>query len=116
MKLIVAVIPPHTLDAVQQALAPLGARLISVSQVIGGCDPGYTEIYRGRTVRVRRPRLRLEVAAEWDAVESAVQAIQRSAELTGAEQSDAAGIYVVELTDCAHSLGGNKGLVATRAG
>jgi nitrogen regulatory protein P-II 1 len=98
MKLIVAIIPTEALDAAQRALAPLGAQVMSVSQVIGGGrDPGYTEIYRGRTVQVRRPQLRLEVAADETAAESVVQSLLRSGSIGDGE------VFVLQLAGCVRS-------------
>jgi len=97
MKLIVAIIPTEALDAAQRALAPLGAQVMSVSQVIGGRDPGYTEIYRGRTVQVRRPQLRLEVAADETAAESVVQSLLRSGTIGDGE------VFVLQLAGCVRS-------------
>jgi nitrogen regulatory protein P-II 2 len=52
MKLIIAIIRPEKLAAVQAALHEREACLISVSQVLGdGREPGRTGIYRGTTAR-----------------------------------------------------------------
>jgi nitrogen regulatory protein P-II 1 len=80
MKLIVAVIRPEKLDAVAVALEDQDVCVLSVSQVLGdGREPGYTEVYRGREVRVRRPKLRLEIVAEDILVNGAVEALTRAA-------------------------------------
>ena len=80
MKLIVAIIRPEKLDAVLAALENQDACVLSVCQVLGdGREPGYTEVYRGREVRVRRPKLRLEVMAEDLLVEGVVEALARAA-------------------------------------
>jgi nitrogen regulatory protein P-II 2 len=83
MKLIIAIIRPEKLAAVQAALTELKACLISVSQVLGGGrEPGRTGMYRGVEFRVQPPKLRLEIAADDWLVEGAVEAIMR-AESTG---------------------------------
>ena len=77
MKLIIAIIRPENLEVVQAALHERKACLISVSQVLGdGREPGRTGIYRGTEFRVRRPKLRLEIAADDRGVEAAVEAIR----------------------------------------
>lgn len=79
MKLIVAVVRPDKLQAIQAAIEKLDMCLMCISQAIGdGREPGYTQIYRGREVHVRRPRLRLEIAANDAAVAEAVAAIARA--------------------------------------
>lgn len=48
MKYIIAVIQPHRLDAVREALAAIGVQGLTVSEVRGfGRQKGQTEIYRG---------------------------------------------------------------------
>jgi nitrogen regulatory protein PII len=89
MKLIVAVVVPEKLEAVQSAITPLGAQLISVSRVLGGgLDPDYTEIYRGRTVHVRRPQIRLEVTVDDASAEWVVQAILREGAADGENDAE----------------------------
>ena len=80
MKLVVAIIRPEKLDAVQAALQEQDAWLMSVAQALGdGRGPGYAEVYRGREVQVRRPKLRLEIVAEDHLVEGVVEAVARAA-------------------------------------
>ena len=48
MKLLVAIIQPHRLDAVRQALTEIGISGMTVTEVRGyGRQKGHTEIYRG---------------------------------------------------------------------
>ena len=63
MKLIVAIIRPEELDGIRAALEEPGVSLacISHAHVIDGHAPRSTAIYRGVTVQVPHPRLRLEV-------------------------------------------------------
>src|SRR5262245_12820984 len=107
MKLIVAVVLPEYLEAVQAAIDPLGAQLISVSRVLGGgLDPGYTEIYRGRTVHVRRPQIRLEVAADDASAELVAQAILREGAANG--ESDVE-VLVMQLAGSVRTRANNHG-------
>jgi nitrogen regulatory protein P-II 1 len=67
--------PARETGAVVAALENQDAYLLSMCQVLGdGREPGYTEVYRGRAVRVRNPKLRLEVMAEDLLVEGVVEA------------------------------------------
>ena len=97
MKLIVAVIRPENLGAVEAALNPCEATVMSVSQVLGsGREPGYKEIYRGREIHVRRPKLRVEIAAEDGAVKSAAEAVARAGS-TAAEPGGGCKVVVLDL-------------------
>ena len=54
MKLIVAIIRPEKLEAVQNALAERDVYLMTVSDVRGcGRQRGFTEVYRGTEVQIR---------------------------------------------------------------
>jgi nitrogen regulatory protein PII len=72
MKLIVAIIRPEELDRIRVALDEPGVSLacISHAHVIDGRAPRSTAIYRGMTVQVPHPRLRLEVVVANDALAS----------------------------------------------
>jgi len=59
MKLIVAIIQPEKLEAVQAAINESEACLVSVSQVASGMARKGS--YRGGGIRVPLPRLRLEI-------------------------------------------------------
>ena len=48
MKLIIAIIQPHKLDSVKEALEDVDVNLMTVTNVLGqGRQKGHTEIYRG---------------------------------------------------------------------
>ena len=48
MKMVMAIIKPHTLDAVRESLTALGVSGLTASEVKGfGRQKGQTEIYRG---------------------------------------------------------------------
>lgn len=61
MKLIVAVIRPEKLEAVQEALDEPGVGLVAVSQAVDPREPCPRSYYRGLPIRVPRPRLRIEI-------------------------------------------------------
>ena len=81
MKYIVAVIKPFKLDEVREALSEVGARGLTVIEVKGfGRQKGHTELYRGAEYVVDfLPKARLEVAVSDAMLETAVEAIQKSA-------------------------------------
>jgi nitrogen regulatory protein P-II 2 len=77
MKLIVAIIQPHRLDAVREALTAIGIQGMTVSEVRGyGRQKGHTEIYRGAEYKIAfLPKLKLEIALADGRVDDAVSAI-----------------------------------------
>ena len=81
MKLIVAIIRPERLEAVQAALNERDVYLMTVTDVRGcGRQRGYTEVYRGQDYQVRLlPKLKLEIAVNDAFVEATVEAIVHAA-------------------------------------
>jgi nitrogen regulatory protein P-II 1 len=81
MKLVVAVFRPERLAAVQRALEKRMIERMTVTNAVGsGHERGPSFIYRSATVEERLlSRLRLEVALDDDAVDSAVDAIRQTA-------------------------------------
>ena len=63
MKLITAIIQPHKLDDVKEALAAAGVHGLTVSEANGyGRQRGHTEVYRGAEYTVDLiPKIRIEV-------------------------------------------------------
>jgi len=82
MKLIMAVIKPHRLDEVREALTPLGVEGMTVSEVKGfGRQKGQSEIYRGAEYTVSfLPKVKIEVAVQEDVTEQAVETIVKAAQ------------------------------------
>ena len=81
MKYIIAVIQPHRLDAVREALGGLGVQDMTVSEVRGfGRQKGQTEIYRGAEYTMQYvPKVKIEIAVPASLAESAVEAIGEAA-------------------------------------
>jgi nitrogen regulatory protein P-II 1 len=118
MKLIVAVIRPEKLQAVEAALHEHDVCLTSAGQVLADArEAGPTEIYRGRSVRVRPTKLRLELAVEAGDVEAVVSAITRAA-ATGDRESFGDGmVFVLPLDACVRVGDGERwSAAAPRAG
>jgi nitrogen regulatory protein P-II 1 len=76
-----AVIKPHRLDDVKEALREAGVRgLTSVEAQGFGRQRGHTEIYRGAEYQVDFvPKVQIEVMVEDDEVEMIVDTIMKSA-------------------------------------
>ena len=86
MKLVTAIIKPHKLDEVKEALRSAGVAGLTVSEVRGyGRQLGHTEIYRGAEYTVEFiPKVKLEILATdslVDAVIDAVVGVARSGEV-----------------------------------
>jgi nitrogen regulatory protein P-II 1 len=81
MKLITAVVKPHQVEEVKEALAPLGVQGMTVSEAQGfGRQGGHTETYRGTEYKVAfTPKSRLEIVVADDDVEKAVDAVMGAA-------------------------------------
>ena len=81
MKLVIAIIKPHKLDEVRDALAALDVQGMTVSEANGfGRQKGHAEIYRGAEYEVNFvPKLRLEIAVIDDVVDQVIEAIEASA-------------------------------------
>lgn len=81
MRLITAVIQPHALESVTDALREAGVTGLTISEVAGyGRQGGHTEVYRGAEYRIDTiPKIKLEVLVD-DADEAAlVEVVVRSA-------------------------------------
>ena len=81
MQLITAVIKPHQLDAVKEALKAAGVGGITVSEVKGfGRQKGHTELYRGAEYVVDfLPKVKIEVVLADEQVDQAIEAIINAA-------------------------------------
>ena len=81
MKYIIAVIQPHRLDAVREALGAIGVQGLTVSEVRGfGRQKGQTEIYRGAEYTVSLlPKVKVEVVVKDALAEAIVEVIQKHA-------------------------------------
>jgi len=77
MKLVTAVIKPHQLDAVKEALHAMGVSGMTVSEVQGyGRQKGHTEVYRGAEYEVDFvPKARVDVVVDDEHVDVVVAAI-----------------------------------------
>jgi nitrogen regulatory protein P-II 1 len=81
MKLIIAYIQPHKLNAVKQELYKREIYKISVTNALGcGQQKGYSELYRGVDMEVNLlKKIRIEIAVNDSFVKSTIESITRGA-------------------------------------
>lgn len=81
MNLVTAVIKPFKLDDVRDALAEIGVKGMTVTEVKGfGQQKGHTELYRGAEyVLDFLPKVKVEVAVTDAMLDQAVEAISKAA-------------------------------------
>ena len=81
MKLVMAVIKPHKLDDVREALTSLGVQELTVTEVKGfGRQKGHTEIYRSAEYAIHFvPKLKIEIAVADELAERVVETIEQHA-------------------------------------
>ena len=108
MKLIIAIIQPHKLDAVKRELEAVGVNLMTVTSVLGqGRQKGHTEIYRGaKEAGGLLTKTRLDIAVNEDFVAPAIKAITK-----GAHTGDVGDgkIFVVDLAECVRISSAERG-------
>jgi nitrogen regulatory protein P-II 1 len=108
MKLIIAIIQPHKLEAVKQALEEVDVNLMTVTNVLGqGRQKGHTEIYRGaKEAGGLLNKVRLDIAVNEDFVEPTITAITKGAH--SGKVGDGK-IFVVDLRECIRISNGERG-------
>lgn len=81
MKLVLAIIKPHKLDDVREALNDISVEGLTVSEARGyGRQKGHTEIYRGAEYECNLvPKVRIEVVVQESFAHKVVEAIQHAA-------------------------------------
>ncbi len=114
MKMIVAIIRPERLEAVQEALNERDVYLMTVTDVRGcGRQRGYTEMYRGAEYKTRLlPKLKIEIAVNDSFVDAAMEAIVHAARGGTTGQIGDGKIFVLSLEDCVRIRTGEQGTEA----
>jgi nitrogen regulatory protein P-II 1 len=81
MKLVTAVVKPHRIEEVKEALREIGVSGLTTTDVEGfGRQRGHTEVYRGAEYQVDFvPKVRVEVVVNDDGVDEVVDAIAAAA-------------------------------------
>lgn len=108
MKLITALIQPHKLPDVKQALFEAGVHKMTVTNALGcGQQKGFTETYRGVIHEVNLlKKVRLEIAVNKDFINPTIDAIIKGAR-TG--KIGDGKIFVLDLPECIRIRSGEKG-------
>ena len=81
MKLVTAIIKPHMLDEVRDAVSRLGVSGMTATEVRGfGRQKGHTEVYRGAEYTVDFvPKIKLEIVVADGRSDAVIDAIKTSA-------------------------------------
>ncbi len=108
MKLIVAYIQPHRLNAVKQALFEKEIVKMSVTTALGcGQQMGYHETYRGADIEVNLlKKVRVEIGVTEPYLQTAIDAIVQGAR-TG--KIGDGKIFVMDMVDCIRIRTGETG-------
>lgn len=111
MKFIVAIVKPHKLDDVREALTAIGIEGLTVSEVRGyGRQKGQTEIYRGAEYKVNFvPKVKIEVAVDDGVADSTVDAIRQAA---NTEKIGDGKIFIFDLQQAVRIRTGETGAAA----
>ncbi|MDP6124586.1 MAG: P-II family nitrogen regulator [Candidatus Latescibacteria bacterium] len=80
MKMISAIVQPHKLDSVRDALAEVGVQGMTVLEAKGfGRQKGHREVYRGAEYVVDfLPKIKLEIAVDDTVVEAAIATLEKA--------------------------------------
>jgi len=111
MKLVTAIIKPHQLDEVKEALEAYGIQGMTISEAQGyGRQRGHSEVYRGAEYTVDFvPKSRIEVLVDDMDSSSVVDVILKSAQ-TG--RIGDGKVWVVPVEDVARVRTGERGIEA----
>ncbi len=77
MKFVTAILRPHKLDDVREALSEMGVSGITVTEVKGfGRQKGHTELYRGAEYQIDfLPKIKLEIAISASKLDAVIEAM-----------------------------------------
>ena len=114
MKLIIAIIQPDKLEAVQNALVSVDVFRLTVLEVRGfGRQLGFTEVYRGTEFKVNLlKKLQLEIAVNDDFVEPTVEAIIKAGRTEPDGEIGDGKIFILPLEECVRIRTGERGMPA----
>jgi len=111
MKLILAVIQPTKLDAVQQALRRIGVTRMSVCDAMGFArQRGQTETYRGAEYQTNLLRkVQLEIAVNDDFVERTLDCLQQVGRTSSEGTIGDGKVFVLPMDDAVQVSDGQRG-------
>jgi nitrogen regulatory protein P-II 1 len=108
MEKIEAIIRPHKMDEVQEALSEAGFAGLTVSEVRGyGRQKGHKEVYRGTEYNINFvPKIKIELICPNEKTEAAVEIIIKTAKT---EQVGDCKIFIYDLKDAIRIRTGESG-------
>jgi nitrogen regulatory protein P-II 2 len=108
MKFIVAIIQPHSLEPVRNALSTVDVQGMTVTEVRGyGRQKGHTEIYRGAEYQINYvPKVKIELAVSDDLADRTVEIIRDTAK---SGKIGDGKIFVLDLKDAVRIRTGESG-------
>jgi nitrogen regulatory protein P-II 2 len=111
MKLIIAIIQPHRLEAVKAALTDVEVFRLTVMDCQGfGRQKGHVEVYRGHEFSVNLVRkVQLQIAVNEDFVEPTITAIVKGARSGEKGEIGDGKVFVLPLEDCIRIRTGERG-------
>ena len=114
MKMIIAVIQPHRLDAVRRELNNVEVFRLSVSHIHGyGRQKGEVEYFRAQPYTSKLiPKIELRIAVNEEFVEPTIGAIIKGARVNGKGQIGDGKIFIVDLLECIRISDASRGMEA----
>lgn len=111
MKYIIAMVQPHKLPDVKQALFDAEVRKMTVTNVLGcGQQSGYEETYRGVPAEINLiKKVKIEIGVNDEYVDKAVEAIIKGAKTGNIGDGK---IFVLDLPQCTRIRTGETGDIA----
>ena len=111
MKLIIAIVQPHRLEQVKEALTEVEVFRLTVLDCLGfGRQKGQKSLLRGQEGSIKLLRkLQLQIAVNDEFVEPTIQAILKGAKSEGAGQIGDGKIFVLPMEDCIRIRTGERG-------
>jgi len=108
MKLIIAMIQPHKLPDVKEALFAADVHKMTVKNALGcGQQKGFTETYRGVLTEVNLlKKVQLEIAVNEDYVDRTVEAIIKGAKTGNIGDGK---IFIMDIVECIRIRTGETG-------
>ena len=114
MKLVIAVIQPTKLNAIQQTLAKLGILGMTVTDAMGYArQRGHKEIYRGYEYKTNLLRkVALEIAVSDDNLEAVITSLEEVARTSAKGNIGDGKIFVLPIDDAVQINDGLRGQIA----
>jgi nitrogen regulatory protein PII len=99
MNIIVMIIRPERLKAIEEAVKKHHPRFMTVSEVLDPQEPGRVLSYRGRPVGVMARKLRVEIAVEGGDVAPVVTAIRQAVSLSASPGTTGDKLFILQLQE-----------------